>query len=148
VQTDLGILMQRVLLAAVILFVMPVLVMGQVTGTGVTAEAIGQANLRANPDVESALVGEILAGTQYPVIGRSAQFPWLLLGDPVSLNPIGWVFDQLVTITGDVNQAPLSTLEVSVVLLPPPSASLASNPDASATIINPTMTPSPAFSVF
>ena len=52
--------------------------------TGVTAEAVGQANLRATPDVNAALVGAIQSGTRYPVIGRSEFYPWLLLGDPVS----------------------------------------------------------------
>jgi len=80
--------------------------------TGVTAEAIGQANLRATPDVSAQLVGEIQSGTRYPVIGRSEFYPWLLLGDPASLAPLGWVFAELVTPQGNVNTVPYSSLVV------------------------------------
>jgi uncharacterized protein YraI/beta-lactamase class A len=80
--------------------------------TGVTAEAVGQANLRAAPDVNSTLVGEIQSGTSYPVIGRSEFYPWLLLGDPASSAPIGWVFAELVTPQGNINTLPYSTVVV------------------------------------
>ncbi len=78
----------------------------------VTAEALGQANLRATPDVGSALVGQIQTGTRYPAIGRSEFYPWLLLGDPVSAQPIGWVFSELIIVYGDINLVPYSTVEV------------------------------------
>ncbi|HRF94421.1 MAG TPA: SH3 domain-containing protein, partial [Aggregatilineales bacterium] len=57
---------------------LPMLVLGQ--STGVVAEAIGSANLRSRPDTTADKVGEILNGTQYPVVGRSEFFPWVLLG--------------------------------------------------------------------
>ena len=53
----------------------------------ITAEAVGQANLRAAPDVNSEQVGEILSGMRYPVIGRSEFYPWVLLGDPTTQEP-------------------------------------------------------------
>jgi uncharacterized protein YraI/beta-lactamase class A len=80
--------------------------------TGVTAEAVGQANLRETTDVNSALVGHIVAGARYPVVGRSQFYPWVLLGDPASAAPIGWVYIDLVTIYGDINLTPFSTLAV------------------------------------
>ena len=43
--------------------------------TGVTAEALGQANVRAAASVDSERVGEITNGTVYPVIGRNSQVP-------------------------------------------------------------------------
>ena len=97
-------------LLGLLLGMLPMLVFGQ--STGVFAEAIGSANLRSRPDVSADKVGEILNGTQYPVIGRSEFFPWVLLGDVNTLQPIGWVFNELVTITGDVSAVPLSTLDV------------------------------------
>jgi uncharacterized protein YraI len=84
----------------------------QAQSTGVFAEAIGQANLRATTDVNAALLGQIQAGTRYPVIGRSEFYPWVLLGDPTTVQPIGWVFAELVTIYGDITQVPFSTIEV------------------------------------
>lgn len=98
------------LLVLITAAVLPTLAYWQ--STGVTAEAVGQANLRANPDVASDLVGQITAGTRYPVLGQSEFFPWLLLGDPATAQPIGWVFAELVTVQGNVSQVPLSTLVV------------------------------------
>jgi len=73
-----------------------------------TAEALQIANLRATTDASSDKVGEISAGTQYPIIGRNQFFPWFLLADPASLNPIGWVYQDLVTVRGDLNSVPFS----------------------------------------
>jgi uncharacterized protein YraI len=81
--------------------------------SGVFAEAVGQANLRSTTDVASLLLGQIQTGTRYPVIARSEFYPWVLLGDPATAQPIGWVFLDLVLITGDLGQVPYSTLEVS-----------------------------------
>jgi uncharacterized protein YraI len=81
--------------------------------SGVTAEAVGQANLRASFSTESDLLGQIVSGTRYPVIGRSEFFPWYLLGDPATNQPIGWVFADLMTVQGDVSTVPLSTLDLS-----------------------------------
>ncbi len=77
--------------------------------TTVTAEAVGQANLRTSTFVESDLVGDITAGTRYPVIGRSDLYPWLLLGNPETSAPLGWVFAELVTVQGNVNTVPFSS---------------------------------------
>lgn len=117
--------------------------------TVVTAEAVGQANLRAMPDVNAALLGQIQAGTRYPVLGRSEFYPWLLLGDPATNQPIGWVFQDLVTISGNIGLVALSTLEVGS---PPPlpSPTLGSSspmPTGTLTLIGvalPTATPTSA----
>ncbi|MFW5691882.1 MAG: serine hydrolase [Chloroflexota bacterium] len=79
---------------------------------GVTAEAIGTANLRSIPSIEGTLVGEIANGTRYPVIGRSELYPWVLLGEVETALPKGWVFLDLVTINGNLNAVPFSTLDV------------------------------------
>jgi beta-lactamase class A len=102
----------------------------------VTAEAIGQANLRASPDVKADLVGQIVSGTNYPVIGRSELYPWLLLADPGSMQPMGWVFDQLVTVQGDKNSIPISTATLDAAAPTPapnilPTATLLTAPVAS-----------------
>ena len=94
-----------------LLALLPILVMGQ--GTGVTAEAIISANLRSLPSIDGELVGEISSGTAYPVIGQSEFYPWLLLGAQDTAAPIGWVFQDLVTVTGNVNTVPFSDVEVT-----------------------------------
>jgi len=114
--------------------------------TGVTAEAIGQANLRARPDVESELVGQITAGTRYSVLGRSEFFPWYLLGELNDTRPIGWVFADLVTVQGNPNLVPISTVEVTASLSPLPAVTAAALPpaaEATATAIAPTPSPTP-----
>lgn len=114
-----------VTLAAMCAAVLPVLAHYQ--ATGVTAEAIVQANLRSIPDVSGELVGEITAGTRYNVLGRSEFYPWYLLANPADGQPMGWVFAELVTVYGNGDTVPVSTVEVGASsITPAPSAS----PDA------------------
>lgn len=94
----------------------------------VYAEALGQANLRARDFVEAPKVGEIYAGQQYPVIGRSRRFPWLLLGDEQTRAPIGWVYQDLVKVIGEINSIPYSEFIVGI-----------QTSDSSETIITPTV---------
>ncbi|MDX2138004.1 MAG: serine hydrolase [Chloroflexota bacterium] len=98
------------LLFALLLLALALPVFAQTTP--VTAEAIGSANLRAAPGTDFDLVGQIVSGTRYPVLGRSEFYPWLLLGDPATGRPIGWVFNELVTVQGDVFAVPISALVV------------------------------------
>lgn len=99
------------LLASISLVVMPLLVAGQ--GTGASAEAVGQANLRAATDVSATLLGQITIGTRYPVIGRSQLYPWLLLGDVSTQQALGWVFADLVTVYGDINSVPVTEITLN-----------------------------------
>ena len=88
----------------------------------VTAEAINQANLRAAPGTDFDLVGQIVSGTRYSVIGRSEFYPWVLLADPTTQQALGWVFNDLVLVQGDVSSVPLSQLVVNPAsLLPTPT---------------------------
>lgn len=96
------------LLAVIFCFVVTLSLAQQ--GTGVSAQALGQANLRADDNVDSDLVGEIAAGINYPVIGRSEFYPWVLLGEPDTLAPKGWVYETLVTVNGNINVVPFSDL--------------------------------------
>ena len=116
--------------------------------SGITAQALGQANLRAGDNINSALIGEITTGTAYPVLGRSQFYPWLLLGSPGTTSPIGWVYETLVVVSGNLDQAPVSHLKLddapatataTSTAYPSPSA----RPDATLSL-NATSTPSPA----
>lgn len=96
--------------------------------SNVTAEAISVANLRPDPSINQSPIGEIQNGTSYPVVGRSEFYPWVLLGDPQTSAPLGWVFQDVVTITGDLNTVPFSTVVVGVdtsVPAPMPTATAA-----------------------
>lgn len=136
----------------IILIVLPAL--AQPSPTGVTAEAVGMANLRAAPGTDADLVGQIVSGTRYPVLGRSEFFPWLLLGRTDNNQPLGWVFADLVSIQGNVAAVPISALVIGAPAAPSgstpvPTASPAANsasPTASAppAAIPPTSPPASA----
>ncbi|MBL8146507.1 MAG: serine hydrolase [Anaerolineae bacterium] len=106
---------RRVLLPLCLLTVLTAsIVFAQPNPTGVTAEAVGMANVRAAPDIGAGLVGQIVAGTRYPVLGRSEFFPWLLLGRVDNGQPLGWVFMELMLVQGNAAAVPLSDLVIGV----------------------------------
>jgi uncharacterized protein YraI/beta-lactamase class A len=130
----------------------PVIVQAQ--STDVTAEALNQANLRAAPNVDSELLGSISAGTRYPVIGRSQFFPWLLLADPTTRATLGWVFQDLVTVTGNLNQIGFTEQQVTPGQIPPtvlpsatPGAASPQNAPAAPTATTVAGTPPPSTGV-
>ncbi|GAB4327873.1 MAG: hypothetical protein Kow00117_14580 [Phototrophicales bacterium] len=114
-------------------------VLGQ-SSTGVTAEAIGTANLRSRPDINADLVGSISNGTVYPVVGRSEFYPWVLLGDITSERPIGWVFQDLVIINGNLFNVPISSLDINE-LQQPTATTVALNTPSPANTSDPNTTP-------
>jgi uncharacterized protein YraI len=119
--------------------------------TGVTAEAKGTANVRAAIGTDAPILTEITVGTRYPVLARSQFFPWILLGTPDSLQPLGWVFLDLVTVTGDLNVVPLSEAAIDA---QPVLATSTLSPDVTPIGANTTAqplgtpTPPPSFSVY
>jgi uncharacterized protein YraI len=105
------ILLATALLVVLVALALPRPIRSQTEPTpNVFAEAIQQANLRAGPGVDYPQVGAIVAGTKYPLVGRSARFPWYLIALPDTL---GWVYKDLVTVTGNLNAVPFSEVIVS-----------------------------------
>ncbi len=76
------------------------------------AEA-GPVNVRADADIESDRLGTIQAGEQYPVLGR--RFRWLQIQFLSAPDGRAWVFEELVTITGDAGSIP------NLILAAPPA---------------------------
>lgn len=72
--------------------------------SGIMLEAREFANVRAEPDTNSAQLGVIRAGETYNVIGR--YFSWIQFQFPSSPNGRGWVFGDLVNIIGNENEIP------------------------------------------
>ncbi|MCA9907046.1 MAG: serine hydrolase [Anaerolineae bacterium] len=150
-------LIRTILLASSLLVLMALTARAQST---VTAQAIQFANLRAGIGTDTAVVGEIRTGTAYPVIGRTADYPWLLLADPTSGQPIGWVFRDVIDLSGDVAGVIVFTLDSTWQALPngvyvppafitelsavdaPPTPSLAAPPEQNVTAV-PTLMPTP-----
>ena len=104
--------------------------------SAVTAQALGQANLRADDSINSALVGEITSGAAYPVLGRSRSYPWLLLGSPGTISPIGWVYETLVAVSGHLEQVPFSDFQVDA----SPATATASNVEIALSVSPPSPT--------
>ena len=67
-------------------------------------EANSIANVRAEPSTEAAQLGTIRAGETYTVIARYVR--WLQFEYPLAPNRRGWVYDELVSITGDASTIP------------------------------------------
>lgn len=132
----------RTLLFVLIALLVSVTVTRITAQTAVTAEAIGSANVRTGAGVEYDIVAEIKAGTRYPVIGRNAQYPWLLIQLP---NAQGWVFTDLVTVQGDLNTVPYTDQTIQNILPTATTgitADITSTPsDPNAPTIEPSLTP-------
>jgi hypothetical protein len=75
------------------------------------AEALeGATNVRASPNIEGDLLGQIYPGDLYPVQGRSEGgvegARWLRIEYPNSPTGLAWVFEQVVKLSGNVDQIP------------------------------------------
>lgn len=67
-------------------------------------EAKEFANVRAEPSTDSAQLGQIRAGETYNVMGRYVS--WILFQFPSSPTGTGWVFGDLVNLTGNIDGIP------------------------------------------
>jgi len=67
-------------------------------------EAKDFANVRAEPSTDSAQLGQIKVGEKYNVIGRYVS--WIQFEFPASPTGKGWVFSDLVNLTGNVDNIP------------------------------------------
>lgn len=67
-------------------------------------EAITEANVRSEPDPESDRLGTIRMGDTYVIIGR--YFQWYQFQYDQSPSGIGWVFSELVNVSGNTNRIP------------------------------------------
>lgn len=135
------------LIVSLLLFTSVVWMISGVAGqednfTGVFAEAIGTANLRDAIGTEGTnVVGDIAGGTRYPVVGRSQFYPWLLLGDVESAQPIGWVFADLVNTFGTLSSVPVteaSLSQLNAAVLPTASTTATPPGQAALTTAEPT----------
>jgi hypothetical protein len=77
------------------------------------AEGQGNINVRREADPNSDILGVIAPGESYAVTGRF--FRWIQFRFPNSPNGLGYVYDELVTLVGDVALIP----DLTVVTTPP-----------------------------
>src|SRR5258708_38784432 len=96
----------------------------QPTASSVMVEAIQLAKVRSGPGIDYPELGQIVTGTTYPLIGRNSHFPWYLIALPTTQ---GWVYADLVKVTGNLNSVPFSDAIIAVATAPAPTASLDSS---------------------
>ena len=56
-------------------------------------------NVRGDADISAAVVGKMYPGFKYPIIGK--LFKWYYIEFPDSPSGTGWVYEDVVTVTGD-----------------------------------------------
>lgn len=108
--------MKRILVFLCALGLVALLVLSslaQSSDTGVRAEAQNTVNLRAYPGSDTEILGQMAVGTAYVVLGRHELYPWLLLADAATLRPVGWVFQDIVLVTGNLAAVPFVDTVVS-----------------------------------
>lgn len=71
---------------------------------GAQLEALTESNVRSEASTEAARLGVIVPGEKYLIMGR--YFRWLQFRYPNSPSGLAWIYDELVTITGDPSLIP------------------------------------------
>ncbi|MEO1287300.1 MAG: serine hydrolase [Chloroflexota bacterium] len=108
--------MRRIFIGLITIFLATVIVsmpLAQLTDTGVRVEARDTVNLRAYPGTDTNVLGQMDVGVQYVLAGRHELFPWYLVADPATLEPLGWAFRDIVFVSGDVNSVPFVDTVIS-----------------------------------
>ncbi|MEB2289412.1 MAG: SH3 domain-containing protein [Anaerolineae bacterium] len=82
------------------------------TLSGPLATTRGEANLRFGPDLQYPVIVRVPAGASLRVIERHALVPWLRVALPESPTGSGWVYHDIVEISGDLSQVPVTEAEV------------------------------------
>ncbi|MBX2997950.1 MAG: PD40 domain-containing protein [Caldilineaceae bacterium] len=63
-------------------------------------------NLRGGPGTTFPIVGNAVAGAEFPILGRNEAGDWYLIDRGAGLS--SWIFAQLVTVLGDVSTIPVA----------------------------------------
>jgi uncharacterized protein YraI/beta-lactamase class A len=78
------------------------------TVSGPVATTLGEANVRFGPDLTYPVITKVPAGMSYPVLELHALVPWIRIALPESPTGSGWIFRDVVEITGDLSQTPVT----------------------------------------
>jgi uncharacterized protein YraI len=115
----------------------------QYSDTGVRAEAQNTVNFRAYPGSDTDILGQMEIGVQYIVVGQHELYPWLLIADASSIRAVGWVFRDIVLVTGNLNNVPFLDVVVTNNPVTPTVAASATNGGST----NQAASSTPAFTV-
>ncbi|MBN1964665.1 MAG: serine hydrolase, partial [Anaerolineae bacterium] len=78
------------------------------TLAGPIVTTLGTANVRFGPGLEYPLIAEVPEGASYRVLAFHALVPWVQIALPESPDGTGWIFRDIVTISGDTSQTPVT----------------------------------------
>ncbi|MEW6579360.1 MAG: serine hydrolase [Chloroflexota bacterium] len=82
------------------------------TLSGPLATTLGEANLRFGPDLSYPVIVRVAEGTSFRVIERHALVPWLRVALPESPTGSGWLYSEVVEISGDLGSVPVTETSV------------------------------------
>lgn len=82
------------------------------TLSGPLATTLGEANLRFGPDLSYPVIVRVAEGTSFRVIERHALVPWLRVALPESPTGSGWLYSEVVEISGDLSSVPVTEASV------------------------------------
>lgn len=82
------------------------------TLSGPLATTLGEANLRFGPDLSYPVIVRVPEGTSLRVIERHALVPWLRVALPESPTGSGWLYSEVVEISGDLSSVPVTEASV------------------------------------
>jgi len=82
------------------------------TLSGPLATTLGEANLRFGPDLSYPVIVRVPEGTRLRVIERHALVPWLRVALPESPTGSGWLYSEIVEISGDLSSVPVTEASV------------------------------------
>ncbi len=114
-------------------------------------EALGEyANVRAEPDINGAQVGQIRPGTTYPILGQ--RFQWYWIEYPEIPAGTAWVHESVVKVGGDVTQIvqleELPTVEPELAAAQATALAISATPGIAATMTaQAQITPTGAFTL-
>ncbi len=76
---------------------------------GAIATTLGEANVRFGPDLSYPVIAKVPEGASYRVLELHALVPWVRIALDNSPTGSGWIYQDIVTITGDLTNTPVTT---------------------------------------
>lgn len=79
------------------------------TLNGPVATTLGEANIRFGPGVEYPSIIKVPAGMSYRILERHSLYPWVHIALSESPTGTGWIFRDVVAISGDLSNVPITS---------------------------------------
>ena len=80
------------------------------TPAGPIVTTLGKANVRYGPGTEYPTIVEAAEGESYRLLEIHALVPWVRIDLPESATGSGWIYREIIEITGDTSQVPVTNV--------------------------------------